>query len=159
MKAIALAAQSIKAAGCGDCGCRRHGEHEQRPLRGTQCPVGLSHEPCPRASSWTSWSSTSLGDLQRLPHGNTAEAIAKLYNISRQEQDSSPSRATSGPRGHRQRRPEGRDRPRPAPQKKGDPKVFDVDESPMDTSLEKMRSCDGLQEGRNRDRRHASGIK
>lgn len=71
--------------------------------------------------------------------GVTAENIAALYKISRQQQDEFSLRSHQ--------------RARAAiasgavadeivsvfiPQKKGDPKVFNVDERPMDTSLEKM---------------------
>jgi acetyl-CoA C-acetyltransferase len=71
--------------------------------------------------------------------GNTAEDIAKLYKISRQEQDEfslmSHQRAraaiASGATADEIV-------PVVIPQKKGDPVVFMVDERPMDTSLEKM---------------------
>ncbi len=71
--------------------------------------------------------------------GETAENIAKLYNISRQEQDEfalmSHQRAraaiASGATADEIV-------PVVIPQKKGKPIVFTVDERPMDTSLEKM---------------------
>jgi acetyl-CoA C-acetyltransferase len=71
--------------------------------------------------------------------GNTAEEIAKRYGFTRQQQDEigclSHMRA-------RQAIAEGlfKDEivPVPIPQKKGEPIVFDTDERPMDTSLEKM---------------------
>ena len=71
--------------------------------------------------------------------GNTAEDIAKLYKISRQEQDEfalmSHQRAraaiASGATADEIV-------PVVMPQKKGDPIVFEVDERPMDTTLEKM---------------------
>ena len=71
--------------------------------------------------------------------GVTAENIAEAYSISRQEQDE------LGLMSHRRARKaiaEGlfRDEIVPVviPQRKGDPIVFDTDERPMDTSLEKM---------------------
>jgi acetyl-CoA C-acetyltransferase len=71
--------------------------------------------------------------------GNTAEEIAKRYGFTREQQDEigylSHTRA-------RQAIVEGlfKDEivPFPIPQKKGEPLVFDTDERPMDTSLEKM---------------------
>jgi len=71
--------------------------------------------------------------------GNTAENVAALYGISRQEQDEisllSHQRARAAIK-------EGvlKDEIVPVviPQRKGNPIVFDTDERPMDTSLEKM---------------------
>ncbi|MBW2604381.1 MAG: acetyl-CoA C-acetyltransferase [Deltaproteobacteria bacterium] len=71
--------------------------------------------------------------------GLTAENIAALYKISRQEQDElgviSHQRAKTA-------MAEGRFKeeivPVVIPQRKGDPKVFDTDERPMETSMEKM---------------------
>ncbi len=71
--------------------------------------------------------------------GNTAENIAAKYGISREEQD------TFGLVSHQRARKaikEGlfKDEivPVKIPQKKGDPIIFDTDERPMDTTLEKM---------------------
>jgi acetyl-CoA C-acetyltransferase len=71
--------------------------------------------------------------------GVTAENIAELYGISRNEQDE------LGLMSHQRARnaiKEGKFAeeiiPFPIPQRKGDPIVFDTDERPMDTSLEKM---------------------
>jgi acetyl-CoA C-acetyltransferase len=71
--------------------------------------------------------------------GNTAEEIAKKYGLTRQQQDEigylSHARA-------RQAMAEGAFKdeivPFPIPQKRGEPIIFDTDERPMDTSLEKM---------------------
>ena len=71
--------------------------------------------------------------------GNTAEEIASRYGFTRQQQDEigylSHMRA-------RKATVEGlfKDEivPFPIPQKKGEPIVFDTDERPMDTSMEKM---------------------
>ncbi|RLA85946.1 MAG: acetyl-CoA C-acyltransferase, partial [Deltaproteobacteria bacterium] len=71
--------------------------------------------------------------------GVTAENIAELYKISRQEQDElgllSHQRARAAIK-------EGIFReeivPVEVPQRKGEPVIFDTDERPMDTSLEKM---------------------
>lgn len=71
--------------------------------------------------------------------GVTAENIAELYGISRQEQDElgllSHERARAAIR-------EGKFKaeivPFSIPQRKGDPVIVDTDERPMDTSLEKM---------------------
>jgi acetyl-CoA C-acetyltransferase len=71
--------------------------------------------------------------------GNTAENIAKLYKITRQEQDE------MGLLSHQRARQAIKDGifkkeivPVVMPQKKGDPIVYDTDERPMDTTLEKM---------------------
>jgi acetyl-CoA C-acetyltransferase len=71
--------------------------------------------------------------------GNTAENIASKYAISRREQDE------LGLLSHQRARKailEGLFKeeitPVTIPQKKGEPVVFDTDERPMDTSLEKM---------------------
>jgi acetyl-CoA C-acetyltransferase len=71
--------------------------------------------------------------------GLTAENISELYKISRKEQDEvgvlSHQRAKAA-------MAEGRFKdeivPVVIPQRKGDPKVFDTDERPMETSMEKM---------------------
>jgi acetyl-CoA C-acetyltransferase len=71
--------------------------------------------------------------------GNTAEEIAKRYGFTRQQQDE------IGCLSHmRARQAIAEDLfkdeivPFPIPQKKGEPIVFDTDERPMDTSMEKM---------------------
>ena len=71
--------------------------------------------------------------------GNTAENIASTYGVSREEQDK------LGLMSHQRARAaiaEGAFKeeivPVVIPQRKGDPKVFDTDERPMDTTLEKM---------------------
>jgi acetyl-CoA C-acetyltransferase len=71
--------------------------------------------------------------------GNTAEEIARRYGFTRQQQDE------IGYLSHLRARKaiaEGlfKDEivPFPIPQKKGEPLVFDTDERPMDTSMEKM---------------------
>jgi len=71
--------------------------------------------------------------------GNTAENIAQRYDISRNEQDE------IGLLSHQRARAaiqEGVFKqeivPVPVPQRRGEPVIFDTDERPMDTSLEKM---------------------
>ncbi len=71
--------------------------------------------------------------------GLTAENIAELYKISREEQDE------LGALSHQRARKAIADGvfkdeivPVVIPQRKGDPVVFDTDERPMDTSVEKM---------------------
>jgi len=71
--------------------------------------------------------------------GNTAENIAKLYGISREEQDE------LGLMSHQRARKAITNGifkeeivPVQIPQRKGDPIIFDTDERPMDTSIEKM---------------------
>jgi len=140
LKAIALAAQSIEA-----------GENEIVVAGGMEsmstAPYGL-----PKAR----WgyrldvgAKADLYDLMVLDGlwetfygyhmGNTAENIAAKYGITREEQDRvgliSHQRARAAIK-------EGRFRdeivPVRIPQKKGEPVIFDTDERPMDTSLEKM---------------------
>jgi len=71
--------------------------------------------------------------------GMTAENIAKLYKISRKEQDE------LGVLSHQRAKKAMADGlfkeeivPVVIPQKKGDPKIFEIDERPMETDMEKM---------------------
>lgn len=71
--------------------------------------------------------------------GITAENIAEAYNITRQEQDE------LGVLSHQRARAAIENGtfkdeivPVPIPQRKGDPVMFDTDERPMDTNIEKM---------------------
>jgi acetyl-CoA C-acetyltransferase len=71
--------------------------------------------------------------------GLTAENIAEIYGISREEQDE------LGAMSHQRARKAITDGlfkdeivPVVIPQRKGDPVIFDTDERPMDTSIEKM---------------------
>lgn len=71
--------------------------------------------------------------------GITAENIAEAYNITRQEQDE------LGVLSHQRARAAIENGtfkdeivPVPIPQRKGDPVMFDTDERPMDTNMEKM---------------------
>jgi len=71
--------------------------------------------------------------------GVTAENIAALYKISRQQQDEFSLRSHQRARAAIASGAVADEIvPVIIPQKKGDPKVFNVDERPMDTSLEKM---------------------
>jgi acetyl-CoA C-acetyltransferase len=71
--------------------------------------------------------------------GNTAENIAEKYGISREEQDQlgfeSHKRAKSAINLGLFKK---EIKPVEVPQRKGDPIIFDTDERPMDTSLERM---------------------
>jgi acetyl-CoA C-acetyltransferase len=71
--------------------------------------------------------------------GVTAENIAALYKISRQEQDEFSLRSHQRARAANASGAVADEIVSVViPQKKGDPKIFNVDERPMDTSLEKM---------------------
>ncbi|MGA2781551.1 MAG: acetyl-CoA C-acetyltransferase [Smithella sp.] len=71
--------------------------------------------------------------------GVTAENIAALYKISRQEQDEFSLRSHQRARAANASGEVADEIVSVViPQKKGDPKIFNVDERPMDTSLEKM---------------------
>lgn len=137
MKAVALAAQAIQS-----------GETEI-VLAGGMENMSLIPYALPAARWGARMNNTELVDLMVFDGlfeifygyhmGITAENIAEKYGISRQEQDelgaSSHARA-------RQAISDGRFKdeivPVVIPQRKGDPLVFDTDERPMDTSVEKM---------------------
>ena len=137
MKAVALAAQSIKA---GDAEIVLAGGMENMSL----IPYAL-----PAARWGARMNSAELVDLMVFDGlyeifygyhmGLTAENIAENYGISREEQDQ------LGALSHQRARKAIADgickqeiAPVAIPQKKGNPLVFDTDERPMDTSVEKM---------------------
>lgn len=137
MKAIALGAQAIKA-----------GEAEV-VLAGGMENMSLIPYAIPAARWGARMNNTELVDLMVFDGlfeifygyhmGITAENIAAKYGITRQEQDE------LGALSHKRARDaikEGLFKeeivPVVIPQKKGDPIVFDTDERPMDTSVEKM---------------------
>ncbi|VUT28206.1 MAG: acetyl-CoA acetyltransferase [Candidatus Syntrophoarchaeum sp. GoM_oil] len=140
MKAVALGAQAIKA-----------GDADSIIAGGMEC---MSHAPyaLPRARWGYRMDISGKGEALDLMvydglyeifygyhMGVTAENIAKEYNISRREQDE------VGAESHRRARQAIADGtfkeeiiPVLIPQRRGDPKVFDTDERPMDTNVEKM---------------------
>lgn len=137
MKSIALAAQSISS-----------GEAEVI-LAGGMENMSLIPYSLPAARWGARMNNADLVDLMVMDGlfeifygyhmGLTAENIAEKYGISREEQDE------LGALSHQRARKaisEGlfRDEIAPVviPQRKGDPVVFDTDERPMDTSVEKM---------------------
>lgn len=137
MKAVALAAQSIRS---GEADVVLAGGMENMSL----IPYAL-----PAARWGARMNSAELVDLMVFDGlfeifygyhmGITAENIAEAYGISRQAQDE------LGALSHERARKaiaEGlfKDEIVPVviPQRKGDPLVFDTDERPMDTSVEKM---------------------
>ncbi|MBW1720876.1 MAG: acetyl-CoA C-acetyltransferase [Deltaproteobacteria bacterium] len=137
MKAIALGTQAIKA---GDA---------QIVLAGGQENMSMIPYALPAARWGARMNNVDLVDLMILDGlfeifygyhmGITAENIAEKYGISRQEQDElgalSHARAREAiAKGY------FKDEIVPVivPQRKGDPIVFDTDERPMDTSVEKM---------------------
>jgi len=139
MKAIALGAQAIKA---GDADVIVAGGMESM----SQAPYAL-----PKAR-WGYRMDMPFGQIadimvhdglyeifNKYHMGFTAENIAALYGITREEQDElgllSHQRALAAIA-----RGEFTDEIVPVvmPQRRGDPKIFEVDERPMDTTLEKM---------------------
>jgi acetyl-CoA C-acetyltransferase len=137
MKAVALAVQSI-----------RSGEAEM-VLAGGMENMSLIPYALPTARWGARLNNSEMVDLVVFDGlfeifygyhmGLTAENIAALYKISRQEQDE------LGVISHQRARAaiaEGRFKeeivPVNIPQRKKDPKVFDTDERPMETSMEKM---------------------
>ena len=140
MKAIGLGAQIIKS---GDADIIVAGGMESM----SSAPYVL-----PKARWGYRMDVTSKGDLMDMMvldglweifygyhMGNTAENIAEKYGISREEQDEigllSHQRALAAIKAGL-----FKDEiiPVTIPQKKGDPKVIDTDERPMETSMEKM---------------------
>jgi acetyl-CoA C-acetyltransferase len=137
MKAVALAAQAIRA-----------GEAEV-VLAGGMENMSLIPYALPAARWGARMNNVDLVDLMVFDGlfeifygyhmGITAENIAEKYGISREEQDE------LGALSHQRARKaitEGLFKeeivPVVIPQRKGDPLVFDTDERPMDTSVEKM---------------------
>jgi acetyl-CoA C-acetyltransferase len=139
MKAIALGAQAIKA---GDADIIIAGGMESM----SQAPYAL---PSARWGYRMDMPFGQITDLMvhdglyeifnKYHMGFTAENIATLYKISRKEQDE------LGLISHQRARAaiaagtfKSEIVPVAIPQRKGDPKMFDVDERPMDTTLDKM---------------------
>jgi acetyl-CoA C-acetyltransferase len=137
MKAVALAAQAI---GSGEASIVLAGGMENMSL----APYGL-----PAARWGARMNNVDMVDLMVFDGlfeifygyhmGITAENIAELYGISREEQDE------LGALSHQRARKAIADGvfkdeivPVIVPQRKGDPLVFDTDERPMETSVEKM---------------------
>ncbi len=137
MKTLALAAQAI---GAGEADVILAGGMENMSL----IPYAL-----PAARWGARMNNVDLVDLMIMDGlfeifygyhmGVTAENIAEKYEISRQEQDE------LGALSHQRARKAIADGlfkdeivPVAIPQRKGDPLVFDTDERPMDTSVEKM---------------------
>ncbi len=137
MKAVALAAQAI-----------RFGEAEIM-LAGGMENMSLTPYGLPAARWGARMNNTEMVDLMvfdglfeifyRYHMGITAENIAELYGISREEQDE------LGALSHQRARKAIADGlfkdeivPVVIPQRKADPLVFDTDERPMETSVEKM---------------------
>lgn len=139
MKAIALAAQAIKA---GDADIIVAGGMENM----SNVPFGLPDARWGYRMSMPFGKVTDLmvhdglWEIFNAYHmGFTAENIAEKYGIAKEEQDQLAYES------HRRARAANASGavadeivPVVIPQKKGDPKVFKVDERPMDTSLEKM---------------------
>ncbi len=137
MKAVALAAQAIST---GEANIMLAGGMENMSL----APYGL-----PAARWGARMNNADMVDLMVFDGlfeifygyhmGITAENIAELYGISREEQDE------LGALSHQRARKAIADGvlkdeivPVVIPQRKGDPLVFDTDERPMETSVEKM---------------------
>ncbi len=139
MKAIALAAASIKA---GDNEVVIAGGMENM----SDAPIALPKARWGHRMDMPFGKTTDLMVFDGLYEifngyhmGITAENIAERYGISREEQDrlslESHTRARSAiASGILKNEIVGVT----IPQKKGDPKVFDTDERPMDTSMEKL---------------------
>lgn len=139
MKAIALAAQVIQS---GDADIMIAGGMENM----SNVPYGMPNARWGYRMNMPAGEATDLmvhdglWEIFNAYHmGNTAENIAEKYGISREEQDQ------LGYESHMRARAAIASGavadeivPVVIPQRKGDPKIFDVDERPMDTTLEKM---------------------
>jgi len=139
MKAIALAAQSIAA---GDADIVVAGGMENM----SNVPYAIPNARwgyrmnMPYGQVTDLMVHDGLWEIFNAYHmGFTAENIAEKYGITREEQDQLAYES------HRRARAANANGtvadeivPVVIPQKKGDPKIFSVDERPMDTSLEKM---------------------
>ncbi len=137
MKAVTLAAQAIRY------------EEADIILAGGMENMSMIPYALPAARWGARMNNTDLVDLMVFDGlfeifygyhmGITAENIAEKYGISRAEQDE------LGALSHQRARSaiseglfKGEIVPVPIPQRKGDPILFDTDERPMDTSVEKM---------------------
>ncbi len=139
MKAIALAAQAIKA---GDAEIVLAGgmENMSRTIYGLPNARWGYRMNMPFGEIMDLMVHDGLYEIFNKYHmGFTAENIAERYGITKEEQDA------LGLLSHQRARAAIADGslareivPVEIPQRKGDPKIFDVDERPMDTSLEKM---------------------
>lgn len=137
MKAVALAAQSIKA---GDADIVLAGGMENMSMIPYAMPSARWGARMNNADMVDLMVFDGLFEIFYGYHmGLTAENLAEKYNISRLEQDE------LGALSHARARKAIEDGlfkdeivPVVIPQRKGDPLVFDTDERPMDTSTEKM---------------------
>jgi len=140
MKAVALAAQAIKA---GDAECIIAGGMEamsHTPYVLPKARWGYRMDVSSKAELLDTMVYDGLYEIFYDYHmGVTAENIARDYNISRQEQDE------VGAESHHRALKAIKDGvfkdeivPVEIPQRKGPPVVFDTDERPMETSVEKM---------------------
>jgi len=137
MKAVALAAQAIRY------------EEADIILAGGMENMSMIPYALPAARWGARMNNTDLVDLMVFDGlfeifygyhmGITAENIAEKYDISRTDQDE------LGALSHQRARSaiseglfKGEIVPVPIPQRKGDPILFDTDERPMDTTVEKM---------------------
>lgn len=139
MKAIALAAQAIKA-GDADIVVAGGMENMSRAIYGLPNARWGYRMNMPFGEIMDLMVHDGLYEIFNKYHmGFTAENIAERYGITKEEQDE------LGLLSHQRARAAIADGslareivPVEIPQRKGDPKIFDVDERPMDTSLEKM---------------------
>jgi len=140
LKAITLAAQAIK---CGDAEVIIAGGMEsmsQAPYFLNKARWGFRMNVDAKDAIYDLMVYDGLWEAFGGYHmGNTAENIAAKYKISREEQDKigllSHQRARAAIQAGRFK---GEIVPVVMPQRKGDPIIYDTDERPMDTSLEKM---------------------
>jgi acetyl-CoA C-acetyltransferase len=137
MKAVALAAQSIKA---GDAEIVLAGGMENMSLIPYALPAGRWGARMNNVDLVDLMVFDGLFEIFYGYHmGLTAENIAENYGISREEQDQ------LGALSHQRARKaiaagicKQEIAPVVIPQRKGDPLIFDTDERPMETSVEKM---------------------
>ncbi len=140
MKAIALGVQAI-ASGAADVIIAGGMENmSETPYALPKARWGYRMDVNVKGEFWDLMVYDGLWEIFYGYHmGNTAENIAEKYGITREEQDK------LGLMSHQRARAAIKNGifaqeivPVPVPQRKGDPIIFDTDERPMDTSLEKM---------------------
>jgi acetyl-CoA C-acetyltransferase len=137
MKAIALATQTIA---CGQADIMLAGGMENMSMIPYALPAARWGARMGTAEITDMMVFDGLFEIFYGYHmGITAENIAETYQISRQEQDA------LGVLSHQRARAaiengvfKNEIVPVPIPQRKGDPLLFDTDERPMDTDMEKM---------------------
>ncbi len=140
MKAVALGAQAIMSGAADIIIAGGMENMSETPYGLPKARWGYRMDVNVKGELWDLMVFDGLWEIFYGYHmGNTAENIASKYGITREEQDK------LGLLSHQRARKAIKDGifaeeivPVEVPQRKGEPIIFDTDERPMDTSLEKM---------------------